>query len=42
MRKAPQGVRSWVVEFKRNRRTESLVSFDSLFKEALSPRGQAD
>ncbi len=40
--KAPQGVRSWVVEFKRSRRPESLMSFDSLFKDALSQRAPAD
>ena len=32
-----QGVRSWVVEFKKNRRGESLIAFDSLFKDALLP-----
>ena len=39
---ASQGVRSWVVEFKRARHNESLMSFDSLFRVALSQRGQAD
>ena len=38
--KAPQEVRSWVVEFKRTRRTESLMSFDSLFKDTLSERSE--
>lgn len=39
--RSPQGVRSWVVEFKKTRRGESLIAFDSLFKDALSPSGQA-
>jgi hypothetical protein len=38
----PQGVRSWVVEFKKSRRGESLIAFESLFNDALSPSGQAD
>jgi hypothetical protein len=37
-----RGVRSWVVEFKKTRRGESLIAFDSLFNDALSPAGQAD
>jgi len=40
--KAQQGVRSWVVEFKRTRRTEALMSFHSLFKDARSQIEQAD
>lgn len=40
--RSAQGVRSWVVEFKRTRRTEPLISFDNLFKDALSLGGQAD
>ena len=35
--RSPKGVRSWVVEFKRTRRTESLMSFESLFKDTLTP-----
>jgi len=35
--RSSQGVRSWVVEFKKTRRGESLIAFDSLFKDALSP-----
>jgi len=35
-----QGVRSWVVEFKKTRRGESLIAFDSLFKDALLPSEQ--
>lgn len=38
----PEGVRSWVIEFKRTRRGESLIAFDSLFKDALSQSGQSD
>src|ERR1051325_5553994 len=34
-----QGIRSWVVEFKKTRRGESLIAFDSLFKDALLPSG---
>jgi hypothetical protein len=37
---APEGVRSWVVEFEKTRRTETLMSFDSLFKDALSQRSE--
>ena len=40
--RSSQGVRSWVVEFKKTRRGESLIAFDSLFKDALLPSGQAD
>jgi len=35
--RSSQGVRSWIVEFKKTRRGESLIAFDSLFKEALLP-----
>src|SRR5690242_11896335 len=35
--RSSQGVRSWVVEFKKSRRGESLIAFDSLFKDALLP-----
>src|SRR6185369_8460687 len=35
-----QGVRSWVVEFKKTRRGESRIAFDSLFKDALLPSDQ--
>ena len=31
--RSSQGVRSWVVEFKKTRRGESLIAFDSLFKD---------
>ena len=34
--RSPRGVHSWVVEFKKNRRGESLIAFDSLFKDALT------
>jgi hypothetical protein len=34
--RSPQGVQSWVIEFKRTRRAEALISFESLFKNALS------
>ena len=40
--RSSQGVRSWIVEFKKTRRVESLIAFDSLFKDALSPSGQAE
>ena len=40
--KSSQGIRSWVVEFKKTRRGESLIAFDSLFKDTLLPSGQAD
>ena len=40
--RSPQKVESWVVEFKKNRRGESLVAFDSLFKENVSQSGQTD
>jgi len=40
--RSSQWVRSWVVEFKKTRRGESLIAFDSLFKDALLPSGQAD
>ena len=32
----------WIVEFKKTRRGESLIAFDSLFKDALLPSSQAD
>ena len=35
--RSSQGVRSWVVEFKKTRRGESLIAFDSLFKDAVLP-----
>ena len=35
--RSSQGVRSWVVEFKKTRQGESLIAFDSLFKDALLP-----
>jgi hypothetical protein len=35
--RSSQGVRSWVVEFKKTRQGESLIAFDSLFKDALVP-----
>ena len=35
-----QGVRSWVVEFKKTRRGESLIAFESLFKDAHLPSEQ--
>src|SRR6185369_14555960 len=35
--RSSQGIRSWVVEFKKTRRGESLIAFDSLFKDALLP-----
>jgi hypothetical protein len=35
--RSSQGVQSWVVEFKKTRRGESLIAFDSLFKDALLP-----
>jgi hypothetical protein len=38
--RSSQGVRSWVVEFKKTRRGKSLIAFDSLFKDALLPSGQ--
>jgi hypothetical protein len=38
----PKGVRAWVIEFKRTRRGESLIAFDSLFKDPLSQSGQPD
>src|ERR1700752_174174 len=38
--RSSQGVRSWVVEFKKTRRGESLIDFDSLFKDALLPSEQ--
>jgi hypothetical protein len=31
--KAPEGIWSWVAEFKRTQRIESLMTFDSLFKD---------
>jgi hypothetical protein len=37
--RSSQGVRSWVLEFKKTRRSESLIAFDSLFKDALVPSG---
>ena len=40
--RSSQGVRSWVVEFKKTRRGESLIAFDNLFKDAISPSGQID
>jgi len=40
--RSSQGVRSWVAEFKTTRRGESLIAFDSLFKDALSPSGLAE
>jgi hypothetical protein len=40
--RSSQGVRSWVVEFKKTRRGESLLAFDSLFRDATLPSGQAD
>ena len=33
--RSPRGVQSWVVEFKKTRRDESLIAFDSLFKDSL-------
>jgi hypothetical protein len=38
----PKGVRSWVIEFKTNRRGESRIAFDNLFKDVLSQSGQSD
>jgi len=38
----PQGVRSWVIEFRKTSRGESLVAFDNLFKDALLQSEQAD
>ena len=38
--RSSQEVRSWVVEFKKTRRGESLIAFDSLFKDALLPSEQ--
>jgi len=38
--RSSQGVRSWVVDFKKTRRGESLIAFDSLFKDALLPSEQ--
>jgi hypothetical protein len=35
--RSSQGVRSWVVEFKKTRQGETLIAFDSLFKDALLP-----
>ena len=35
-----KAVRSWVVEFKKTRRRESLIAFDSLFKDSLLPSEQ--
>jgi hypothetical protein len=35
-------VRSWIVEFRRRDRSESLPAFDSLFKGALPQSGRAD
>jgi len=35
--RSSQGIRSWVVEFKKTRRGESLIAFDSLFKHTLLP-----
>jgi hypothetical protein len=40
--RSSQGVRSWVVEFKKTRQDESLMAFDNLFKDALLPTGQED
>jgi hypothetical protein len=40
--KSPQGVQSWVVEFKKTRQDESLIAFDNLFKDELLPSGQED
>ena len=40
--RSPQGVHSWVVEFKKSRRGESLIAFDSLFKDELLQSGPAD
>jgi hypothetical protein len=37
-----QGVQSWVVEFKRGRLAESLISFESLFKDAVSQPEHTD
>ena len=33
--KAPEGIWSWVAEFKRTQRSESLINVGSLFKEAV-------
>jgi hypothetical protein len=38
----PKGVRGWVIEFKRTSRDESLIAFDSLFKDPLPQPGQPD
>jgi len=38
----PKVVQSWVSEFKRNRRGESRIAFDNLFKDASSQSGQSD
>ena len=35
-------VRSWVVEFKQNRRVESLPAFESLFKDTQPDSGAAN
>ena len=35
--RSAQGVQSWVVEFKKTSRGESLIAFDRLFKAALLP-----
>jgi len=40
--RSSQGIRSWVVEFKKTRRGESLIAFDSLFKDTLLPSGQIE
>jgi hypothetical protein len=37
-----KGIRAWVIEFKRTSRGESLIAFDSLFKDAVLQSGQIE
>jgi hypothetical protein len=37
-----KSVRSWIVEFQNNDRSEVLRAFDSLFKDGSAPLGGAD